>query len=112
MSKSERGFETRELKDYYGRPFGLSESSLDGADCVWLSPESAVMTMARDAEAVQRYLNGLRLDGGDGTGWIDIPLQDKVSIHSAILLDREMAKTLSDELAYFAEHGHMRELDC
>lgn len=111
MAKTERGFETRDMKDYDGRLFRLTESSFADAECVWLSPESSVVALARDAEAVQCHFNGLKLDRGDGTGWIDIPIPDEVSVHSDILLDRCMAKRLSEELAYFAKHGRMRELD-
>tara|TARA_R100000951_G_scaffold19275_2_gene16097 strand:- start:5327 stop:5620 length:294 start_codon:yes stop_codon:yes gene_type:complete len=93
--KNERGFSFSKFIDRYGAECSLQKSSLAFEDCIWLG--------VNDADP--KIMASQTKEGG--TGWVEYPIPEGVSLTTRMHLTREHVKDLLPILTKFAETGEL-----
>ncbi len=95
LKKTGRGFPICEFTDHYDHKCSLQKSSLATEDAVWLGVDDAdPKIMASKTEA-------------GGTGWVDYPIPEHVSLTTRMHLTREQIAELLPYLARFVKTGEI-----
>ncbi|MDY7540731.1 hypothetical protein QN372_18190 [Undibacterium sp. RTI2.1] len=100
-TRTPRGFAKIDFVDRYGAACSLQKSSLATEDAVWLGVNNA----SPKIKASQAAAHGL--DAGDGTGWVEFPIPQEVSLTTKMHLTKEQVVELLPHLQRFVESGEI-----
>ena len=95
ISQTHRGFDIIEFEDRYEAKCSLQKSSLVTEDAIWLG-----VVKAKPKILASKVMEG-------GTGWVDYPLPEDVSISTSMHLTREQVKELLPHLELFVNTGEI-----
>lgn len=97
VSKTPRGFKKVDFKDRSGIPCSLQESSLavyqkPGTSAVWLGVDDP------QPKCLHGDAAGLGVTTDATSGWVDVPLSDKIMLSTRMHLDRKQVAALIHHL--------------
>ena len=95
QTKTHRGFDYIEFNDFYEKSCSIQKSSLATQDAIWLGindPEPKILA--------SKTKKG-------GTGWVDYPVPEYVSINTRMHLSIEQVEELLPILQRFVDTGEI-----
>lgn len=100
-SKTSRGFDVINFKDWYGEKCSIQKSSLFEEDCIWFG------IMDANPQIMASQAKNFGIETSETTGWVPYPVPKEVLMTTRMHLNREQVSELLPILQKFVETGEI-----